>query len=233
MAASRPLTIALLGAECTGKSTLSQALAQHLLLLQAPCPKGEALPVLLVPECLRAWCERTGRTPQAHEQADLAQAQTQAIAQAQQCPGVHFVLADTTALTIAAYSEHYFDDASLYADALRQQAGYDLTLLMGLDLPWTPDGLHRDGPADREAVDGLLRRQLGAAGLAYRLVYGQGEARTRSALHAMAALPGLQALAMPETRSIQTRPWTCEQCSDPDCERRLFSQLLAHPDRRA
>ena len=52
-------SICLLGAECTGKSSLTQALA-------------EALPATPVFEYLREWCLREARTPRRDEQAAIA-----------------------------------------------------------------------------------------------------------------------------------------------------------------
>ena len=64
--------IAIVGAESTGKSWLTQALAEVIRL------RGHA--VHTVDEVLRAWCDREGRTPHPHEQLGIAQAQAQAMA---------------------------------------------------------------------------------------------------------------------------------------------------------
>ena len=53
------MIVVLLGAECTGKSSLTRLL-------------GERLGVPTVPEYLREWCLRAGRTPRAFEQAAIA-----------------------------------------------------------------------------------------------------------------------------------------------------------------
>jgi hypothetical protein len=39
----------------------------------------------------------------------------------------------------------YLKTLSLYEEALGLQAQFDLTLVMGLDVAWMPDGLQRDG----------------------------------------------------------------------------------------
>ncbi len=218
------LTVTLIGGESSGKSTLAQALQ--------PALDAQGVRNILVPEQLRIWCERHGRAPMAHEQAERAQDQCHAIAMAQ-APTVDVVLADTTALVVAAYSELYFEDRSLWSDAIEQQRTYDLTLLMGLDLPWVPDGLFRDGPALREATDGLLRRELQAAGIAFQTLYGPLERRVQQALRAIGPLLGRSLVAEDLHRVQGRRPWTCEKCSDPDCEHRLFTQLLQQRNREA
>ncbi len=213
------LTVTLLGGESSGKTTLALALQQQL-------SHQLHTPTTLVPEQLRTWCERRGRAPLAHEQAECAQAQSQAIETATQDAATQVVLADTTALMIAAYSELYFEDRSLWSSAIEQQRRYGLSLLMGLDLPWVPDGLFRDGPALREATDAVLRRELQAAGIPFQTLYGPLELRLQQALRATGN--ALQRPLTPEDPAWAQgrRPWNCEKCSDPDCEHRLFTQLL-------
>ncbi|MEY4979387.1 MAG: hypothetical protein RLZZ352_1657 [Pseudomonadota bacterium] len=211
------LTIALLGGESSGKSSLATALGQHL--------NQVGIPTVVVPEHLRHWCARMGRAPHQHEQAALAAQQNQDIASACQ-PGVRVVVADTTALMVATYSELYFKDHSLYPAALAQQQGYDLHLLMGLDLPWVPDGLFRDSPALREATDTALRRTLQSAHIPFQTVYGQGDTRLQNALRSIGPRLGQTLLPPDDSLSTGRVTWHCETCSDPVCEHRLFTNLL-------
>ena len=89
------------------------------------------------------------------------------------------MVADTTALMIAVYSEH----GVRRHQPVRQRAGRrtrrcDLTLLTALDLPWQADGLQRDGPHVREPVDALVRAALARAAIDSRWC----SAKVRSAL---------------------------------------------------
>ena len=95
------------------------------------------------------------------------------------------MIADTTALIVAIYSGMQFADSELDRFALERQRSYDLTLLTGLDLPWVADSLQRAGPHVREDVDTLIRKHLGDAGVAYRVVYGRGVDRLANALAAV------------------------------------------------
>jgi nicotinamide riboside kinase len=217
------LIVTLLGGESTGKSSLARSLQQHLI-------QHTSLHTACVPENLRQWCTLSGRAPQAHEQATLAEEQHRLIAAATQArPTPDVVIADTTPLVIAAYSELYFNDTSLWPEAMAHQRRYHLTLLMGLDLPWEPDGLFRDSPAVRDAIDAILRRELQAAGLPFQTVYGRGNARLHQALAAVSPLLG-NSLVETDPALAQGRvAWNCEKCSDPDCEHRLFTALLKKP----
>ncbi|MCW5653598.1 ATP-binding protein [Hydrogenophaga sp.] len=215
----RAATVALLGGESSGKTTLATGLQKQLQDLHG-------LRAVLVPEYLRTWCQAAGRAPRAHEQAAIAEEQTRLIRAAQAAPGVDVVIADTTALMVAAYSALYFQDDNLLPPALAEQAHHDLTLLMGLDLPWTPDGLFRDSPAIREATDTWLRHTLQTAGIRFQTVYGPPQARERQALRAIGHTLDRPLVARDTTLETGLRPWSCDTCSDPDCEHRLFTALL-------
>jgi nicotinamide riboside kinase len=165
------LKIAILGAECTGKTTLAQALATAL------CGCGGRAE--WVPESLRDWCRQTGRTPQAHEQHAIALAQARRVDTA---VAAAWLLVDTTPLMTAVYSDLLFQDVSLYPFALAHHACFDLTLVTSLDLPWVPDGVQRDGTEAQRAVDARLREVLQQYALPYGVVSGQGAARTAAAL---------------------------------------------------
>jgi nicotinamide riboside kinase len=168
------LRIAILGAECTGKSELSQALAAHF--------AGLERSVHGVPEYLREWCDAHGRTPLAHEQAAVAAEQARRVLAA---PPVDVLIADTTPLMTAVYSDIYFDDASLYASAWLHQQQFTLTLLAATDVPWTADALQRDGTVLQARVQARLRQALVQAGLGFHEVTGLGQARLSSALNAI------------------------------------------------
>ncbi|MDP1780764.1 MAG: ATP-binding protein [Hydrogenophaga sp.] len=215
------ITVALLGGESSGKTTLGLALTEQLNAL--------GVGATLVPEHLRAWCEREGRAPLAHEQVAIANEQNRWI-EAAAHSGAQVVVADTTALVVAAYSECVFNDHALLSVSLKAQQQSDLTLLMGLDIPWQADGLFRDGPGMRADIDAVLRRELHSAGIPFQTVYGSTEARLQHALRAVGALLGRQLAAHNQVLEAGTGQWTCENCSDPDCERRLFSGLVSrHP----
>jgi nicotinamide riboside kinase len=198
------MIVAILGAESTGKSTLALALQEAL--------AAQGRRVARIDEVLREFCNARGRTPQQHEQAGIAAEQTRRIAAA--APTHDIVIADTTALQIAVYSDIVFGDRSLYDSALQAQALCTHTLLCAVDLPWVADGLQRDGPQVREPVDTLLRTALQRHAQGYAVVGGQGEQRTAAALAVLQPPP-----AQAPTPRWQ---WLCDRCGDADCERHLL-----------
>lgn len=98
---------------------------------------------------------------------------------------------------------------------------------------WLLCGLDLDCPlsqrAHQQQEDAALRAQLARAGLVFRVVYGTtAQQRLSQALQALDAVAPCEATARhrPSQASQRLRP-LCEQCSDPDCERRLFTRHAA------
>lgn len=76
------------------------------------------------------------------------------------------------------------------------------------------------------------RQTLHALGLSYQVLRGSRADRTMQALHSLSScLPELVP-HLPQTGVVSRRPgaWTCDACSDPDCEHRSFTALLAQRD---
>lgn len=169
--------ISLLGAESTGKTTLAAELAAAL--------RGRGHDVEVVPEVLRGFCERQGRTPRIDEQRGIAEAQAARIEEARTL--ADRVVADTTALMVAVYSEIVFGDRSLLEAALEAERRVDLTLVTANDLPWVADGLQREGVHVRGPVSSRLLAALQGGGIAWRPVMGSGPARLAAALAAVDA----------------------------------------------
>lgn len=117
------------------------------------------------------------------------------------------------------------------ADSRRDSA--TLTLLTGLDLDCPPSAR-----TDQEAADATLRAALARAGTDYRVVYGTGEQRIEHALRAIKSIAGeayiSSAKGLFDTKTGPEPPfapprraaWSCEKCSDPECEHKLFTSLM-------
>jgi nicotinamide riboside kinase len=208
---TRAFVVGLLGAESTGKTTLAQQIVATL--------RSEGHSVALVGEYLREFCVQQGRTPRIDEQRAIADEQSRRIDAAAQDHAI--VVADTTALMIAVYSDMVFLDKTLYAHTAAAHARCDLTLLTALDLPWVEDGLQREGPHVREPVDRLVRAALQAAQLPYAVVAGSGERRLAAALQAVRH--GLGAPSADHESAANPRwQWVCERCGDANCERHML-----------
>jgi nicotinamide riboside kinase len=186
-----PKLICIIGAECSGKTTLARELAAHF-----DCP--------WVPEYLRTFCDTRARTPTRGEQAQLLEAQRAGELAAQMSATQQrkqFVFCDTAPLLTAIYSDYIFGDKSLYARARALHSNYILTLLLASDIAWQADGLQRDGAQVRAPVTQLIESELATLALPLTRVAGHAQARIAAALEAITALGGLGAepSALPTT----------------------------------
>ena len=172
--------ICLMGAECTGKTTLARALTQHF--------SGR-----WVPEYLRTFCSVQGRTPNLAEQRHVLctqfEQEEQVVAQATQA-GCAFVFCDTAPLLTAIYSGHYFADTSLLDSAHALHGSYVLSLVLQPDLPWQSDGLQRDGEGARLAIHQRVLQELQARRHPHIKVSGLAADRLQAAILAVETLSG-------------------------------------------
>jgi hypothetical protein len=118
--------------------------------------------------------------------------------------------------------------------ALQSHRNAALTLVMGLDQP-----APLQDRATQEACDALIRQALNSAGVAFTVVYGQGGQRLRNALIAIESIASTadrksasdhSGLENTARKPARRRTWDCEKCSDPECEHRLFTTLIAGRD---
>lgn len=117
-----------------------------------------------------------------------------------------------------------FEAAAPFPELPDLIAPSDLILLTGVDLP------SEDITAQEQTrQDSQLRETLQRAGLAWRVVYGQGADRLGNALQAVAeATPWALTATLSESEAGR---WArlqanCEKCGDAACEHRLFTGLV-------
>lgn len=212
----KPLRVAILGARGTGKTWLTDTLAE---VLRA---RGQTVHTSPAKPCI----EFGPHPPQACT-LEPVHAEPWATTQA----NGSWQVSDTTPLMTAVCCHAIWDKRDLYPMALAHQALYDITLLTGLDLPVSADLVHADTHPQRSSVDGWIRQALETAGLAYRVVYGLGPQRLNNALLALGLAPEDSAatlareqgqFAINQGRTV----WQCNECSDPGCEHKLFTRLM-------
>lgn len=107
-----------------------------------------------------------------------------------------------------------------YTAARAEGCRHDLTLLLAPN--------PSDNPADA-ATDALLRSALLQAGVAFQIVHGQDAVRVQQALRAIGNQMGRELVVDDPALTRGRGQWTCDNCSDPDCEHRLFTGLLSRP----
>lgn len=143
-----PRVVALVGGECTGKSTLARALS-------------DSLPAAIVSEALRAFTEQHGRVPRQDEQVEIVMAQQAAEAETIAETALDWVVCDPATLMTAVYSRIYYDDDALTDAAIvHAELTYEAIIWCDRDLPWTPDSGQRDGAEWRDLAHEALTQIL-------------------------------------------------------------------------
>lgn len=172
------IKVAILGAECTGKTTLAQKLTE---IYQQQYPSA------FIPEAVRLFVEEKNRTPKEEEQANIARRQktlesesaTQLMLEHQDAEFI-FLFCDTTPLLTGIYSEIIFGSTDSTVEEIAQYQDYDLTLFTQIDFPWQSDGLMRDSPLAQTKVHHMIQEKLHILKQPYQIVTGDLDTRLKT-----------------------------------------------------
>ncbi len=180
MTPHRPLTIVVIGSECTGKTTLAAALAER---LGAPWSREFAREYV---DLKRTPLDASDVEPIARGQLAGEQAAEQEALD--RCSLV--VIRDTDLHSTVVYARHYYGDCPAWVVETANARTGDLYLLLCPDVPWVADGLQRDrsDEAARALLHGLFRDELAAAGAHVVEVRGTWAEREAQAVAAIEAL---------------------------------------------
>ena len=140
------IRVVVTGSECTGKTTLAEALAEH-------------YGVPWVAEYARQFVLEQGAAPVPGDVEAIARGQI-ALEDAAAARAPRLLVLDTDLLSTVVYSRHYYGGCPAWVEAASRRRLGDLYLLAGIDVPWTPDGEQRDRGHRREEMQALFRRAL-------------------------------------------------------------------------
>ena len=142
-------------------------------------------------------------------------------------PTISCLFFDAPPLMAALVAHQNAPNSAALNDATVRHQAFDLTLICGLDL-----GLTGTTPlCAQEAQDAGLRTLLASAKLPFAVVYGQGQDRLSAARRALGALSKTSVMTGQGQDPHPLTLWhsACDNCSDPACERALFTGLLKNP----
>ncbi len=159
--------IAIVGPECTGKTNLSIALAEH-------------YKTVWVPEYARGYIERLERP---YEESDLYTiAQWQLFTEDELALQANSVLiCDTDLTVIKVWSEFKYGHCDPRILSMMKARTYDLHLLTGIDIPWENDP-QREHPDKREYFYNLYKKELEQSALNVVEIKGERSARIEQAV---------------------------------------------------
>ena len=157
------IRVVITGSECTGKTTLCNALAAH---YEAPT----------VDEYVRHFVAHKGSPPTHDDVEAIARGQL-AIERDATSATSRLLIQDTDLLSTVIYSHHYFGGCPQWIDEALMERPGNLYLLAGIDVPWVADGTQRDRGDRRDEMQTLFRNALEDRNLPYEEVGGAIEAR--------------------------------------------------------
>ncbi len=161
------IRITVLGAESTGKTTLSHQLAEH-------------FNTVWVPEYAREYVENLSRPYNAEDILTIAR---EHFRQEQKMldEANRFIFIDTGFIISKVWCEEKFGFCHPWINEMIQKHPYDLYLLTSNDLPWLTDPV-RENPHLREFLFDRYKKELEENNLNYAIVSGTGEVRFQNAL---------------------------------------------------
>jgi HTH-type transcriptional regulator, transcriptional repressor of NAD biosynthesis genes len=183
MSLKKIIRVAILGAECTGKTTLCTELKASLASYQ--------IDAKITPEALREFCIRHKRVPLIDEQLGIMREQAALESfDDNQNTGVQqkLVLSDCAPISIAIYSELYFSDLSLYSEAKKLHENYDLSILVSPNIGWQADGIFRENPEAQQRFHHRIKQWLASSAHPWLEISDIGDQRTASAMSAIIPL---------------------------------------------
>ncbi|HYK76018.1 MAG TPA: ATP-binding protein [Daejeonella sp.] len=162
--------IAIVGPESTGKSTISEQLAQH-------------YQTVWVPEFAREYCQNLTEACTWQDEINMFYGQLEL--EKQLAPQANkLLICDTTFITVKIWSEHMFGKAPQEVLDKLPDHFYDLYLLMDIDLPWEEDPL-RDFPHLREHFLEIWHQELQMLQARYVVISGTEQQRLQNAIDAV------------------------------------------------
>lgn len=165
--------IAIVGPECTGKTSLATQLAS-------------ICKTTWVPEHARTFLETLGRPYVTTDLLDIAKGQVQ-LEDDLALTADQLLICDTNLLVIKIWSEFKYNTCDLWIIENTLNRNYDLYFLTDIDMPWEEDP-QRENPEQREELFGLYKNALDNMHVNYEVLSGNEEERLSKALAAIKKL---------------------------------------------
>jgi len=163
--------VAVVGAESTGKTTLSRLLAGH-------------FKTVWLPEYGREYMDKKNDYPEPGDMENIAREHIER-EDALMRKANRILICDTDLMVTSVLSEYYFGNCPDWILKASLERRYDLYLLTDTDIPWEADPFQREGPEVREMIHQRFLEELKKRDMPYVLVSGTVEKRKQTAIDAI------------------------------------------------
>ena len=162
--------VVITGPECTGKTYLAKALANH-------------YNTRWVPEFARDFLNNLDRPYVEEDLLEIAKGQLNLESQFEK-EGSPILFYDTNLTVIIVWQQYKFGRCYPELIAKMNHCEYDLHLLTKPDIPWVHDR-QRENPEDRDELFEIYKHELDQNKLTYASIYGDFETRIKKAIDAV------------------------------------------------
>jgi len=167
------IRIAIVGPECTGKSTLSEQLADH-------------YKTRFAPELAREYIGKLQRPYTIEEIVIIAKEQMRTEDEiALQVSGI--LICDTNLVVTKIWAEFKYHTCPSWITENIRERKYGLHLLTNTDIPWQADP-QREHPNQREELFELYKKELQAEKVPFKIISGKPGERLKRAIDAIDSL---------------------------------------------
>lgn len=165
---TQPKIIVITGAESTGKSTLTEMLANH---FNAP----------FVPEIARQYVEKLNRRYTFEDVETIAKKQVGQLAQLKNSDS-SYIFADTWLIVTKIWFELVFKKEPDWLFREIEKTKIDLFLVCNIDIPWIADPVRENGGEKRKFLHEKYMETISDFNFKYKIVSGQNEKRFANAV---------------------------------------------------
>lgn len=165
---NQPKIVVITGAESTGKSTLTEQLAQH---FGAP----------FIPEIARTYVEHLNRKYTYEDVECIAKLQVGQLEKIKR-QSASYIFIDTWLIITKVWFEFVYNKTPGWLTEEIRKAKIDLFLLCDTDLPWIEDPVRENGGENRNILQNLYIKNISEFGFKYEIVRGADQFRLLNAI---------------------------------------------------
>ncbi len=165
--------VAIIGPECTGKSTLAEALATH-------------YQTTWVPEYAREYVTSQNYRYNMFDIFRISRQQLE-LEEEHLFKANNYLICDTNLIVSKIWSNYKFGACPEWIQEQIYKRDYSIQLLMDIDMPWVDDPL-REHPDKRAYFFDLYKKELDDLGAVYEIISGNEEQRLAKAIAAIEKL---------------------------------------------
>jgi NadR type nicotinamide-nucleotide adenylyltransferase len=162
--------IAIVGPECTGKSTLAEQLAKH-------------YHTCFVPEYAREYIDKLKRPYTLNDIVEISKGQIK-LEDERAAKANKILVCDTNLMVTKIWAEFKYKQCPAWIKENLAKRKYSLHLLTDIDIPWEADP-QREHPHLRRELFEIYRSELIAEGVPYQLISGKPDMRLQQATTAI------------------------------------------------